>query len=114
MSSLFALAALLLAQVQPVPAIPPQDNPAINAPPGSGEALYMARCAGCHGAVADAEAQARAGPTRVPAKIVIEKYPKEHIVEALIYGPMVQMAVGLSDADIDKIASYLTAGQKKP
>jgi len=108
---LFAVVAAgpALAQPQPTPAVPPSDVAAAGAAePGSGKDLYMKRCAGCHGAVSDAAAQARAGPSRIPPKIVLETYPAAHIMEALLYGPMVDMAIGLSEADMAKIAAYLT------
>lgn len=108
---LIAAAPLSLAgaQPQPTPAVPPQDAAdAGAAEPGSGKDLYMKRCAGCHGAVSDPVAQARAGPSRIPAKIVLETYPPAHIIEAMLYGPMVEMAIGLSETDMAKIAAYLT------
>lgn len=100
-------ASVALAQIPPVP---PDDLAAAGpAVPGSGKDLYLRRCAGCHGAVPDPERDARSGPTRIPTRAGLARMPAGDILEALTYGPMQDMALGLTDADLASIAAFLTA-----
>ena len=61
-----------------------------------GAALFDSRCKFCH----------EAGPG--PAKDTLAKMTPAHIVEVLTTGPMQAMASGLSDADKQALAGYLT------
>jgi polyvinyl alcohol dehydrogenase (cytochrome) len=62
-----------------------------------GAALFDGRCKFCH--------DAGTGPSRD----ALSKMTPAHIVEALTTGPMQSMAAGMSDADKQAIATYLTA-----
>jgi mono/diheme cytochrome c family protein len=62
-----------------------------------GAALFDSRCKFCHDAGTG------------PARDVLAKMTPAHIVEALTTGPMVGMASGMSDAEKQAIATYLTA-----
>src|SRR6185436_17280042 len=61
-----------------------------------GAALFESRCKFCH----------ESGPG--PAKDVIGKLAPTKIVEVLTSGAMAGMAAGMSDADKQAIAAYLT------
>jgi polyvinyl alcohol dehydrogenase (cytochrome) len=64
-----------------------------------GEALFKARCSGCHDPAVD----------RAPSRAALARRFPDDIVAALKTGPMVPMATGLSDLEIGAIADYLTA-----
>ncbi|HEY0435065.1 MAG TPA: PQQ-binding-like beta-propeller repeat protein, partial [Phenylobacterium sp.] len=93
---LAALAALASAFVL-APAARAQDAAA-------GEAVFMARCKGCHDPNID----------RAPSKATLATYPAAQIVDALTNGVMKPMASGLSDTDKAAVAAYLTAAQAAP
>jgi mono/diheme cytochrome c family protein len=80
--SALALALPLASSAQPAP---------------DGAALFDSRCKFCH----------EAGPG--PAKDTLAKMTPAHIVEVLTTGPMQAMAAGLTDADKQALAGYLTA-----
>ena len=65
----------------------------------NGEALFTARCKGCHD-----PAQGRA-----PPKAALAVLPADQIVTVLTTGVMQPMAAGLSDQDKASIAQYLTS-----
>jgi polyvinyl alcohol dehydrogenase (cytochrome) len=67
--------------------------------PVNGEALFNARCKGCHD-----PAQGRA-----PPKNAIAVLPSDQIVTVLTSGVMAPMAAGLSNDDKAAIAAYLTS-----
>ncbi|HEY3950417.1 PQQ-binding-like beta-propeller repeat protein [Phenylobacterium sp.] len=64
-----------------------------------GKALYEARCAGCH----------EGGNPRAPSRADLGQRAPADIVTALTSGIMQPMAAGLSDADKQAVAAYLTA-----
>ncbi len=81
----------------PVRAVPPRAaNPA--AALAAGGRTYRARCAACHSA----------GQPGTPSRATIGKYPRARIVNALLNGVMKPMASGLSRADADAVARFLT------
>ena len=63
-----------------------------------GQAIFKARCAGCHDQVGG----------RAPNRADLAQRPAADIVAALSGGIMTQMAQGLSDADKQAVAAYLT------
>ena len=67
----------------------------------AGEAVFNARCKGCHEPNID----------RAPSKATLATYPAAQIVEALTNGVMKPMAAGLSDDDKSAVAAYLSAAQ---
>ncbi|HZZ31642.1 MAG TPA: PQQ-binding-like beta-propeller repeat protein [Phenylobacterium sp.] len=67
----------------------------------AGESLFNARCKACHEPNID----------RAPSKATLATYPAATIVDALTNGVMKPMAAGLSDADKQAVAAYLTAVQ---
>ncbi len=69
-----------------------------------GKALYEARCNSCHSG---------ANP-RAPNKADLAQRPVSDIVAALTSGIMVPMATGLSDADKQAVAVYLTSQGATP
>ena len=73
---------------------PQAQNPA----PESGDAIYRAHCASCH------EGQVARAPTRAS----LEQMTRENIRFALTNGSMQQQGAGLSPAQIDALASYLS------
>lgn len=76
------------------------------APPAgpNGEALFSAHCAMCHDPALD----------RTPNKTDLARNFPEYIKKALVSGIMKPMAAGLSDADEDAIARYLTGREPRP
>jgi polyvinyl alcohol dehydrogenase (cytochrome) len=64
-----------------------------------GETLFKARCASCHDPAVD----------RAPPKVSLTRHFPDDLAATLKTGIMQPMAVGLSDADIDSIAAYLSA-----
>ncbi len=77
---------------------------AFSSPPAQhispGKALYEAYCSACHSRGADG----------VPAAAVLARLPRPQIVAALTAGKMAPMASGLTSAQIEAIARYLTEG----
>jgi polyvinyl alcohol dehydrogenase (cytochrome) len=66
----------------------------------AGETVFNGRCKGCHEPAIE----------RAPTKTTLATYPAATIVDALTNGVMKPMAAGLSDADKQNVAAYLTAG----
>jgi polyvinyl alcohol dehydrogenase (cytochrome) len=67
----------------------------------AGEAVFNARCKGCHDPNID----------RAPSKATLQTFPAAQIVDALTNGVMKPMAAGLSDDDKQAVAAYLTGAQ---
>jgi polyvinyl alcohol dehydrogenase (cytochrome) len=67
----------------------------------SGQAVYEARCASCH----------EAGVERTPTKADLSRRSHGDIVNSLKSGLMKAMATGMSDAEIDAVATWLTSAQ---
>jgi polyvinyl alcohol dehydrogenase (cytochrome) len=65
----------------------------------AGEAVFNARCKGCHEPAIE----------RAPNRATLATYPASAIVDALTSGVMKPMAAGLSDTDKQAVAAYLTA-----
>ena len=65
----------------------------------AGATVFNARCKGCHEPAIE----------RAPSKTTLATYPAATIVDALTNGVMRPMAAGLSDADKQAVAAYLTA-----
>jgi polyvinyl alcohol dehydrogenase (cytochrome) len=95
-TTLAAWAALVCATVLPLAAHAQQA--------AAGEAVFNARCKGCHDPNID----------RAPSKATLATYPPAQIVDALTNGVMTPMAQGLSDDDKQAVAAYLTAAQAAP
>ena len=73
-------------------------------PAASGEAVFSARCKSCHEPAID----------RAPNRTALSAYPPAQIVQALTSGVMTPMAQGLSQADKEAVAAYLTTAQAGP
>ncbi|HEY0437535.1 MAG TPA: PQQ-binding-like beta-propeller repeat protein, partial [Phenylobacterium sp.] len=86
----FAAAAAVSAHAQPAPS--------------AGETVYKTRCAACHEQVGG----------RAPNRADLAQRPASDILAALNGGIMTQMAQGLSDADKQAVAAYLTAPEGAP
>ena len=69
-------------------------------PVAAGQAIFQARCAGCH-------ASRQPG---TPSRADIARLSQAQITEILQHGPMRPMAAGLSPADIAHVARFLTTG----
>ena len=67
--------------------------------PSAGEAVFNARCKSCHEPAIE----------RAPNRTTLATMPATTIVDALTTGVMRPMAAGLSDADKQAVATYLTA-----
>jgi polyvinyl alcohol dehydrogenase (cytochrome) len=96
-----ALAAPLIVHAQdaaPTTAPSAPESAAPTAAP-NGEALFSARCKGCHDPAIG----------RAPPKTTLAVLPPGQIVEILTSGVMAPMAAGLSPEDKQVIAAYLTA-----
>ena len=89
----------VLALTIPVAASAADPAPA-PAPAPDGGTLYTQRCAACHD---NPDASSRA-----PAKAVLATRPPNAIFDVLDKGAMAPMAIGLSNAQLDAIAVYLT------
>nr|MEA2798695.1 hypothetical protein [Phenylobacterium sp.] len=72
---------------------------AAQAQPASGQQVYEARCKGCH----------EGGAERAPSRTDLGQRAPADIVHALTSGIMAPMAQGLSDADKQAVATYLTS-----
>jgi len=68
-----------------------------------GEEIFQQRCVMCH---------VSAG-TGIPLQQVIAAYPRQRIVNALLDGPMRELAFDLNEEEVDAIADYLKAWDKK-
>jgi len=66
---------------------------------GAGETVFNSRCKACHEPAID----------RAPNRATLATMPPGTIVDALTNGVMKPMAAGLSDADKQAVAAYLTA-----
>ena len=64
-----------------------------------GETLFKTRCASCHDPAVD----------RAPPKLALTRHFPDDLAATLKTGVMQPMAAGLSDADIDSIAAYLSS-----
>ncbi|MGN6269910.1 MAG: c-type cytochrome [Sphingomonas sp.] len=71
-------------------------------PVAAGRTLFQARCAACH--------MSRQPGT--PSRADLAKFSHGQIVDILLHGPMRPMATGLSKQDVDKLATFLTAGRR--
>ena len=71
---------------------------------GAGEAVFAAHCKACHEPAID----------RAPSRATLATYPTGAIVDALTNGVMKPMAAGLSEADKQAVADYLTAAAAAP
>ncbi|MFL5296467.1 MAG: PQQ-binding-like beta-propeller repeat protein [Phenylobacterium sp.] len=69
----------------------------------AGEAVFGARCKACHDPAVE----------RAPSRTALAAYRPEQIVDALTNGVMKPMAAGLTDADKQAVAAFLTAGQQQ-
>ena len=87
----------LAGSAQAQPAAPPTAAPPTAAQ--SGQAIYESRCKACHDG----------GSPRAPSRADLAQRPAADIVQALTSGIMVPMAQGLSDADKQAVAAFLTA-----
>jgi polyvinyl alcohol dehydrogenase (cytochrome) len=67
----------------------------------SGQAIYEARCQSCH----------EGGAGRAPSRADLAQRAPGDIVQALTGGLMAPMTQGLSDADKQAVAAYLTSAQ---
>jgi polyvinyl alcohol dehydrogenase (cytochrome) len=70
----------------------------------AGAAVFNGRCKACHDPAID----------RAPNRGALSALPPAHIVDALTNGVMKPMAAGLSDADKQSVAAFLTAAQPGP
>jgi len=70
----------------------------------AGEAVFQAHCKMCHEPPIE----------RAPSRPDLAKRPRADVVTALTSGIMVPMAKGLSPAEIQSVAAYLTPGQDAP
>jgi mono/diheme cytochrome c family protein len=68
--------------------------------PASGKALYETYCSACHAKAANG----------APAAAALARLPQVQIVAALTSGKMAPMASGLTGAQIEAIARFLTTG----
>jgi polyvinyl alcohol dehydrogenase (cytochrome) len=64
-----------------------------------GETLFKTRCASCHDPAVD----------RAPPKVALTRHFPDDLAATLKTGVMQPMAAGLSDADINSIAAYLSS-----
>ncbi|WP_327456143.1 PQQ-binding-like beta-propeller repeat protein [Phenylobacterium sp.] len=69
--------------------------------PNAGEQIYQQRCKSCH----------EGGAERAPTPADLARRSKDDIVNALTSGIMAPMAAGLTQADKEAVAGYLTAAK---
>ena len=81
-------------------ALPAAARAADPAPAPDGAALYKQRCAACH------DDPAPGG--RAPPKAALSTLAPNAVFETLAHGAMAPLAAGLSNAELDSIAVYLT------
>ena len=79
---------------------PAMASAAQSAPPSDGAAIYQQRCAGCH--------EHPDASSRAPARAALATRTPNHVFDTLDQGAMAPMAAGLSHADLDAVALYLT------
>ena len=72
--------------------------------PSAGEAVFNARCKSCHEPAID----------RAPNRVALSALQPAQIVTALTSGVMTAMAQGLSTADKEAVAAFLTTAQAGP
>lgn len=70
--------------------------------PDAGAAIFAARCKSCHEPPVE----------RAPGVADLARRPKDDIVRALTSGVMAPMAAGLSQADKEAVAGYLTTARR--
>ena len=71
------------------------------AQPGpDGAAIYKQRCAACH--------EAPDASSRAPARMVLATRAPNDVFNVMAHGAMAPLAAGLSDADMDAVATFLT------
>jgi len=70
--------------------------------PTAGEAVFQTRCKACHEPAVD----------RAPGVAELARRPKDDIVKALTNGIMAPMAAGLTPADKEAVADYLTTARR--
>src|SRR5438552_18523725 len=71
--------------------------------PAVGETVFNARCKACHEPALE----------RAPSRTALAALRPEQIVDALTNGVMKPMSAGLSDADKQAVAIFLTTGQQQ-
>ena len=71
------------------------------AAPTGGAALFNDRCKSCHEPAIE----------RAPGRVELAAYARSHIISTLATGVMAPMAQGLSSAEIEAVADYLTSGR---
>ena len=69
--------------------------------PSAGQTIYETRCKACH----------EGGAARAPSRADLAQRPAGDIVQALTTGIMAPMAQGLSEADKQAVAAYLTSAE---
>jgi polyvinyl alcohol dehydrogenase (cytochrome) len=94
-----ALAAGAFAQTLAEPGAAATSAAAAAAVVAHGETLFKTRCASCHDPAVD----------RAPPKLALTRHFPDDLAATLKTGVMQPMAAGLSDADIDSIAAYLSS-----
>jgi polyvinyl alcohol dehydrogenase (cytochrome) len=73
----------------------------------SGEAIYLARCAGCHDAPPSVE-------NRAPPRAVLRQMPVARIVRTMDFGAMMSLTYMLDRAEREAVAAYLgVAGEDR-
>lgn len=92
-----AMAVVFAAAVLVVPAVGQTPTPA-SAPAARGAAIFAERCKECHDS----------GDERTPPRAELAAKSVAEIVAALTTGPMAPVAEGLSPADKQAVAVYLT------
>jgi mono/diheme cytochrome c family protein len=75
---------------------PASEPPSTNGDKGA--AIFLARCASCHAS----------GSPGIPAVGALSKFDRARIEDALRHGIMKPQAAGLSEADVEAVAKYLT------
>src|SRR5947209_1415934 len=70
--------------------------------PDAGAAIFATRCKSCHEPAVE----------RAPGVADLARRPKDDIVRALTSGVMAPMAAGLTQADKEAVAGFLTTAQR--
>lgn len=106
LSACLALLAAGVGRAQPPPAAPgaAPANPSIMGNRAEGKALYDARCASCHNGSVE----------RAPSKDALAVRGPDDVIHALTDGAMRQLAAGMSPAQIEAVAVYLTGKLPMP
>ena len=84
--------------------VAPLAGPAFAQAAAGGEAVFAAHCKACHEPAIE----------RAPNRMILSSLPPAQIVDALTNGVMKPMATGLSEADKQAVAAYLTSAQAGP